>query len=110
MIDKGVALDEIKLYGEPESKDALDDSFMQDSFGELEEVITKVGQLICEDLFLLIFVICTLFRLAIKAGIYGYKIHEQLFLMICHLFFFYFHVTRQLFLIAHYTYHFIVVY
>ncbi|KAG6400825.1 hypothetical protein SASPL_137668 [Salvia splendens] len=46
LIDKGVAVDEIKLYGEPESKDALDDSFMQDSFGELEEVITKVGQLI----------------------------------------------------------------
>ncbi|XP_047956949.1 uncharacterized protein LOC125202569 isoform X2 [Salvia hispanica] len=42
LIDKGVALDEIKLYGEPESKDALDDSFMQDSFGELEEVITKL--------------------------------------------------------------------
>ncbi|XP_042016780.1 uncharacterized protein LOC121764816 isoform X2 [Salvia splendens] len=42
LIDKGVAVDEIKLYGEPESKDALDDSFMQDSFGELEEVITKL--------------------------------------------------------------------
>lgn len=58
LIDKGVALDEIKLYGEPESNDALDDSSTKDSFGELEEVITKVGLMICEALFLLIFVTC----------------------------------------------------
>lgn len=42
MIEKGVMLDEIKLYGEPESNDDLDDSSFQDSFGELEEVISKV--------------------------------------------------------------------
>ncbi|KAL1540770.1 hypothetical protein AAHA92_25075 [Salvia divinorum] len=42
LIDKGVTVNEIKLYGEPESKDALDDSFAIDSFGELEEVITKL--------------------------------------------------------------------
>ncbi|XP_057807190.1 uncharacterized protein LOC131021881 [Salvia miltiorrhiza] len=42
LIDKGVTVDEIKLYGEPESNDALDDSSTEDSFGELEEVITKL--------------------------------------------------------------------
>lgn len=66
LIDKGVTLDEIKLYGEPESNDALDDSSTKDSFGELEEVIAKVGQMICEALFLLIFAICILCKLVIE--------------------------------------------
>lgn len=42
LIEKGVSVNEIKLYGEPESNDALDDSSMKDSFAELEVVITKV--------------------------------------------------------------------
>lgn len=42
MIEKGVSLDEIKLYGESESKDALDDSSTEDNFSELEAVISKV--------------------------------------------------------------------
>ncbi|KAK2990743.1 hypothetical protein RJ640_003811 [Escallonia rubra] len=42
LIDKGVLLDEIKLYGEPESNEALDDSLSEDSFTELEAVIRKL--------------------------------------------------------------------
>ncbi|KAL6575408.1 hypothetical protein OROMI_012693 [Orobanche minor] len=42
LIDKGVSADEIKLYGEPESDDALEDSSTVDNFAELEEVITKL--------------------------------------------------------------------
>lgn len=42
LIDKGVSVNEIKLYGEPESNDALDDTQTEDCFAELEEVIAKV--------------------------------------------------------------------
>lgn len=42
LVEKGVSVDEIKLYGEPESNDALDDSSLKDSFSDLEQVITKV--------------------------------------------------------------------
>lgn len=42
LIDKGVSVDEIKLYGELESDEALDESFIEESFSELEAVITKV--------------------------------------------------------------------
>ncbi|KAL8550171.1 hypothetical protein ACS0TY_008846 [Phlomoides rotata] len=42
LVEKGVSVDEIKLYGEPESNDALDDSSIKDSFSDLEQVITKV--------------------------------------------------------------------
>lgn len=42
LIDKGVSVDEIKLYGEMESDEALDESFIEESFSELEAVITKV--------------------------------------------------------------------
>ncbi|KAL0463387.1 UNVERIFIED_CONTAM: hypothetical protein Slati_0226300 [Sesamum latifolium] len=41
LIDKGVSVNEIKLYGEPESNDALDDSSTNDNFAELEVVIAK---------------------------------------------------------------------
>jgi len=44
LIDKGVSVDEIKLYGEMESDEALDESFIEESFSELEAVITKVCQ------------------------------------------------------------------
>ncbi|XP_011085839.1 uncharacterized protein LOC105167716 isoform X2 [Sesamum indicum] len=42
LIDKGVSVNEIKLYGEPESNDALDDSSTNDNFAELEVVISKL--------------------------------------------------------------------
>uniref|UniRef100_A0A2N9ETB0 Uncharacterized protein n=1 Tax=Fagus sylvatica TaxID=28930 RepID=A0A2N9ETB0_FAGSY len=42
LIDKGVSVDEIKLYGETESDEALDESLIEDSFSELEAVISKV--------------------------------------------------------------------
>lgn len=46
LIEKGVSVNEIKLYGEPESDDALDDLSTKDSFSELEAVMSKVGNLI----------------------------------------------------------------
>uniref|UniRef100_A0A5B6ZMS7 Uncharacterized protein n=1 Tax=Davidia involucrata TaxID=16924 RepID=A0A5B6ZMS7_DAVIN len=42
LIDKGVSVNEIKLYGEMESDEALDNSFSEDSFAELEAVISKL--------------------------------------------------------------------
>ncbi len=45
MIDKGVSVDEIKLYGEMESDEALDESFSEESFAELEDLISKVGNI-----------------------------------------------------------------
>ncbi|KAG4139315.1 hypothetical protein ERO13_D07G184700v2 [Gossypium hirsutum] len=41
--DQGVSVDEIKLYGESENYDALDESFNEDSFSELEAVMTKLS-------------------------------------------------------------------
>ncbi|KAF7816329.1 uncharacterized protein G2W53_030298 [Senna tora] len=43
LIDKGVLVDEIKLYGEMESDEALDESFCEDSFADLEAVISKLS-------------------------------------------------------------------
>lgn len=45
LIDKGVLVDEINLYGEMESDEALDESFCEDSFAELEAVISKVNNI-----------------------------------------------------------------
>ncbi|KAK8467053.1 hypothetical protein PHAVU_008G236600 [Phaseolus vulgaris] len=42
LLDKGVLVDEIKLYGEEENDEALDESFGEDSFSELEAVMAKV--------------------------------------------------------------------
>ncbi|CAH9082341.1 unnamed protein product [Cuscuta epithymum] len=42
LLEKGVAVHEIKLYGEPESNEPLDDLSTEDSFAELEEIIIKV--------------------------------------------------------------------
>ncbi|KAL8150736.1 hypothetical protein V2J09_020544 [Rumex salicifolius] len=42
LIDKGVSLEDIKLYGEPESYDAIDETFCEDSFTELEAVLWKI--------------------------------------------------------------------
>ncbi|KAJ9564692.1 hypothetical protein OSB04_000658 [Centaurea solstitialis] len=41
LIEKGVLVDEIKLYGEPEGDDGLDESLIEESFSELEDVIAK---------------------------------------------------------------------
>ena len=37
-------MDEIKLYGEMESNEALDESFSEESFSELKSVISKVSK------------------------------------------------------------------
>ncbi|XVF31660.1 hypothetical protein REPUB_Repub17cG0010500 [Reevesia pubescens] len=42
LLDQGVSVDEIKLYGEPENDDALDESFNEESFSEFEAVMTKL--------------------------------------------------------------------
>ncbi|XP_052299225.1 uncharacterized protein LOC102623654 isoform X2 [Citrus sinensis] len=40
--EQGVSVDEIKLYGETESDDVLEEELNEDSFSELEEVISKL--------------------------------------------------------------------
>ncbi|XP_059640202.1 uncharacterized protein LOC132282507 isoform X2 [Cornus florida] len=42
LIDKGVSINEMKLYGEMESDDSLEDSFSEGSFTELEAVMSKL--------------------------------------------------------------------
>ncbi|KAL5102163.1 hypothetical protein RYX36_006490 [Vicia faba] len=42
LLGEGVLVDEIKLYGETENDEALDESLCQDSFSEFEAVITKI--------------------------------------------------------------------
>ncbi|VFQ99684.1 unnamed protein product [Cuscuta campestris] len=42
LLEKGVSADEIKLYGEPESNESLDDLSTEDSFSELEEIVSKL--------------------------------------------------------------------
>ena len=42
LIQKGVSVNEIKLYGEKESDEALDDLSTEDNFSELEAIISKV--------------------------------------------------------------------
>lgn len=42
LIDKGVLVDEIRLYGGVESDDALDDSLNENNFSELEAVMSKL--------------------------------------------------------------------
>ncbi|XP_039029674.1 uncharacterized protein LOC120163942 [Hibiscus syriacus] len=42
LLDKGVSVNEIKLYGESENGDPIDESFSEDSFSELEAVMTKL--------------------------------------------------------------------
>ncbi|GAY43734.1 hypothetical protein CUMW_076760 [Citrus unshiu] len=40
--EQGVSVDEIKLYGETESDDVLEEELNEDNFSELEEVISKL--------------------------------------------------------------------
>lgn len=42
LVEKGVVVDEIKLYGESMGDEPLDESMVEESFSELEEVITKI--------------------------------------------------------------------
>ncbi|KAI3910673.1 hypothetical protein MKW92_004274 [Papaver armeniacum] len=42
LVDKGILVDEIKLYGGIESEDALDSSFDENSFEDLQFVISKL--------------------------------------------------------------------
>ncbi|KAK8717685.1 hypothetical protein V6N13_044943 [Hibiscus sabdariffa] len=42
LLDKGVSVNEIKLYGESENDDPIDESFSEDSFSELEAVMEKL--------------------------------------------------------------------
>ncbi|XP_027178854.1 uncharacterized protein LOC113777839 [Coffea eugenioides] len=42
LIQKGVSVNEIKLYGEKESDEALDDLSTEDNFSELEAIISKL--------------------------------------------------------------------
>lgn len=39
-------MDEIKLYGEMESDEALDESFCEDGFSRLEAVMSKVCKVV----------------------------------------------------------------
>ncbi|XVF71387.1 hypothetical protein PTKIN_Ptkin12aG0033600 [Pterospermum kingtungense] len=52
LLDQGVLVDEIKLYGESENDDPLDESSNEDSFSDLEAVMTK---LLCQRVPLLKF-------------------------------------------------------
>ncbi|KMT17220.1 hypothetical protein BVRB_2g039220 isoform B [Beta vulgaris subsp. vulgaris] len=42
LLERGVSPEEIKLYGEEDSDDALDDSFSEDGFTELEAIISQL--------------------------------------------------------------------
>ncbi|KAJ4706882.1 NAC domain-containing protein 8 [Melia azedarach] len=42
LLEQGVSVGEIKLYGETESDDVLDETFNEDSFSELEAVMSKL--------------------------------------------------------------------
>ncbi|KAK2652512.1 hypothetical protein Ddye_012368 [Dipteronia dyeriana] len=42
LVEQGVLVDEIRLYGETEGDDDLDDTFNEENFAELEAVMTKI--------------------------------------------------------------------
>lgn len=42
LVEQGVSLEEIKLYGEADDDEAIDESFIEDGFGELEAVMSKL--------------------------------------------------------------------
>lgn len=44
LVEQGVSLEEIKLYGEADDDEAIDKSFIEDGFGELEAVMSKVDR------------------------------------------------------------------
>ncbi|TXG69913.1 hypothetical protein EZV62_004848 [Acer yangbiense] len=42
LVEQGVSVDEIRLYGEADGDDDLDDTFNEENFAELEAVMTKI--------------------------------------------------------------------
>ncbi|XP_065848942.1 uncharacterized protein [Euphorbia lathyris] len=42
LVEKGVSIDEIKLYGETDSDEPIDESFTENGFADLESVISKI--------------------------------------------------------------------
>lgn len=42
LVEQGVSVDEIKLYGEADNDEAIDESFIEDGFSELEDVMSKI--------------------------------------------------------------------
>ncbi|XP_035547910.1 uncharacterized protein LOC108988165 isoform X3 [Juglans regia] len=82
LVDKGISVDEIKLYGEMENDEALDESFSEDSFAELEDVMSKTRYLQfrkwpvewgwCRDLQSFIFVFKRHNRIVLERPEYGY--------------------------------------
>ncbi|XP_050229067.1 uncharacterized protein LOC126678206 isoform X2 [Mercurialis annua] len=42
LIEQGVSIDEMKLYGETENDEPIDESFIEDGFADLEAVISKI--------------------------------------------------------------------
>uniref|UniRef100_A0A6M2FB62 Uncharacterized protein n=1 Tax=Populus davidiana TaxID=266767 RepID=A0A6M2FB62_9ROSI len=42
LVEQGVSLEEIKLYGGSDDDEAIDESFIEDGFGELEAVMSKL--------------------------------------------------------------------
>ncbi|KAJ6684230.1 putative proteinC DOMAIN-CONTAINING PROTEIN 8 [Salix viminalis] len=42
LVEQGISLEEIKLYGEADDDEAIDESFIEDGFGELEAVMSKL--------------------------------------------------------------------
>ncbi|KAF8398965.1 hypothetical protein HHK36_014830 [Tetracentron sinense] len=82
LIDKGITVDEIKLYGDMENDDALDISSIEDGFAELEAVISKTRYLQfrkwpvewgwCRELQSFIFVFERHNRIVLERPEYGY--------------------------------------
>uniref|UniRef100_A0A6N2N763 Uncharacterized protein n=1 Tax=Salix viminalis TaxID=40686 RepID=A0A6N2N763_SALVM len=42
LVEQGISLEDIKLYGEADDDEAIDESFIEDGFGELEAVMSKL--------------------------------------------------------------------
>ncbi|KAI3745833.1 hypothetical protein L6452_08244 [Arctium lappa] len=82
LIEKGVLVDEIKLYGETEGDEVLDKSLIEESFSDLEDVIAKAWYLRvrkwpvewgwCRDLQFFIFVFERHNRIVLERPEYGY--------------------------------------
>lgn len=73
-------VNEIKLYGEPESGEAIDDS--EDSFSELEDVILKVGDysVNCPHVFVFVNL---LFHIIVRIGETKLENHIVAYKFIC---------------------------
>ncbi|KAJ6370871.1 hypothetical protein OIU77_001392 [Salix suchowensis] len=42
LVEQGISLEDIKLYGEADDDEVIDESFIEDGFGELEAVMSKL--------------------------------------------------------------------